>query len=256
MRWVALLILLMNMTASFAGVKAVLFDCDGTLVDTEYGHYLGLKLALNELGSDLTFDDYSQCVDVGNPGGTSAQLIAEKSGIDCTDFLLERKREHYVRLCKAGFPPLIQTVNFLKTLASEKESLGIKIGVCSAANKEEIFAHLKHLQIEHLLDMVLSGSDDLDDYTDPEGVNKPKPYIYLHAMKLLGVAPEETVVIEDSRAGSLAGVSAGCFTIAIPNDHTRHHDFSHSHWQLDSFAELDIQSFFQTIVKMKANPKF
>ena len=144
-------------------------------------------------------------------------------------------------------PSISATVHFLKSLAAEKESLGIKIGVCSASGKEEILSHLRHLEIDHLLDLVLSGREDLEEYVDPEGVNKPKPYIYLHAMKKLGALPGETVVIEDSASGASAGVSAGCFTIAVPNAYTKHHDFSRTNWQLASFADMDIRQFLQTV---------
>ena len=77
------------------------------------------------------------------------------------------------------------------------------------------------------------------DYSDPEGVNKPKPYIYLHAAKLLGVSPEGCVVIEDSPPGIAAGVSAGCFTIAVPNDCSRHQDLSEAHLCLESFSNMN-----------------
>ena len=174
-------------------------------------------------------------------------MLAKKIGQDYLDLIFKMKRDYYEGLCKAGLPPISSTVNFLKYLAEQKESLGIKIGVCSAARKIEILANLKHLQIEHLLDIVLSGQEDLLEYSDPEGVNKPKPYIYTHAMKRLGSSPESTVVIEDSAPGIAASVSAGCFTIAVPNDYTRQHDLSHAHMQLQSFADLSIDDFFKIV---------
>jgi beta-phosphoglucomutase-like phosphatase (HAD superfamily) len=146
-----------------------------------------------------------------------------------------------------GLPPIAPTVKFLKTLLQEKESLGLKIGVCSAAKKEEILAHLQHLGLEGKLDIVLSGQEDLVGYSDPEGVNKPKPYIYLHAMKLLGVSPSQCVVIEDSAPGVRAGVDAGCFTIAVPNDYTCFHNLSHAHLRIESFADITPVLFFQMV---------
>ena len=125
-------------------------------------------------------------------------------------------------------------------------------GVCSAAKKGEILAHLASLQIDHLLDIVLSGQEDLVGYFDPDGVNKPKPYIYLHAMKQLGVEPADTVVIEDSAPGVAAGVAAGCFTIAIPNDYTRNHEFSDADLQLESLKDIDVSGFLQTVLDSSA----
>lgn len=231
----------------FAGIKAILFDCDGTLVDSEYAHYLGFQLALQEMGHQLIFDDFHEYVGISDL--IVASVLADRIGQDCSKLLFEKKNSNYSKLCRSGLPPIEHTVNFLKSLADEKEKLGIKLGVCSAARKIDILTHLQHLGVENLLDLVLSGEDDLNDYADPEGVNKPKPYIYLHAMKELNVTAKECVVIEDSIPGITAGVSAGCLTIAVPTDYTRRLDLSHAHLQLDSFADIGIQDFFHLVGK-------
>jgi beta-phosphoglucomutase-like phosphatase (HAD superfamily) len=159
---------------------------------------------------------------------------------------------YYRELCKEGIPPIEATVTFLKRLASEKGTRGIKIGVCSAAGKQTILSHLKHLKIDHLIDLVLSGREDLGEYADPEGVNKPKPYIYIHAMKELKVSPEECVVIEDSSPGVTAGVRARCYTIAIPNEYTKRQDLSQAHWALDSFSNMDVTLFLKKLQKSES----
>jgi len=219
-----------------ASVKAVLFDCDGTLVDSEPAHWIAWRRAMNDFGSDLTVDDYYAYA--GKSAVTNARLFAERMGQDCAAPLLEKKRAYYEELCQAGLPSIEPTIRFLHWLVANKESLGIKLGVCSAAKRVNILEHLRHLEIDHLFDIILSGQDDLGDYSDPEGVNKPKPYIYQHAMKLLQVLPHDTVVIEDSGPGVLAGASAGCFTIAVPNAFTQQHDFREAHWQLPSFEGM------------------
>ena len=234
----------LGMANCFGEVRAVLFDCDGTLVDSEYAHYLGWKRALNDYGTDLSLEEYSPYI--GKTAEANASSLAEMTGGQCSGaVLLDAKRKYYRELYKAGVPEITQTVQFLRALAAKKESLGIKIGVCSAARKEEILFYVKKLQIDHMLDVELSGYEDLVEYSDPEGVNKPKPYIYLHAMKVLGTLPKETVVIEDSAPGAMAGFTAGCFTIAIPNAHTKQHDFSFAHWRLDSFQDMQISQFLK-----------
>lgn len=246
-KWVWLFLLLLADCTS--EIKAILFDCDGTLVDSEWAHYVGWKKALNDFGSDLSVEEY--CPYVGKSAQLNAKLLAESRGIEQVDRFFCIKTAYYRELCEAGLAPIAPTVAFLQKLVEEKHRLGLKIGVCSAARKAHILIHLKNLQIDHLFDVILSGQEDLKDYSDPEGVNKPKPYIYQHAMKLLGVDPEETVVIEDSASGAWAGVTAGCFTIAVPNLYTKHHDFSHTHWQLDSFSDIDVAGFFHHITKVR-----
>ena len=232
----------------FGAVKAVLFDCDGTLVDSEYAHYLCWNKALHDLGSDLSHEEYFHYV--GNSEATVAALLSQERGYNSSDALLMAKMNYYRELCKAGIPPIEPTVDFLKRLAQEKEARGIKIGVCSASSKQTIISHLKHLKIDHLIDLVLSGREDLGEYVDPEGVNKPKPYIYIHAMKELNVSPKESVVIEDSSPGVTAGVRARCYTIAIPNEYTKRQDLSQAHWTLDSFSNMDVDTFLKKVAKV------
>jgi HAD superfamily hydrolase (TIGR01509 family) len=57
---------------------------------------------------------------------------------------------------------------------------------------------------------------------------KPHPEIYLKAASRLGVEPSEMLVLEDSHAGTSAGVSANAVVVSVPNDHSRHQDFSHA----------------------------
>ena len=69
---------------------------------------------------------------------------------------------------------------------------------------------------------------------------KPHPDIYLGAASRLGVLPHELLVFEDSQHGSKAGMSAGACTVAVPGDHSRHHDFSGVHFVAESLADARI----------------
>lgn len=222
-------------------IKAIIFDCDGTLVDSEPAHYLSWQYAAQEFGGDLQEAEYYQLV--GKTAERNASFLAQKIGSAHDKAILQKKREHYRRLQQEGHPSIAHTVEFVHRLAQEKEKYGLQLGIASASTKEEILANLRQLGIESYFSVILSGSDDLQHYKDPEGVNKPKPYIYLESAKKLSLHPHQCVVIEDSHAGVMAGVSAGCLTLAVPNSFTRHHDFSHAHLTLASFADLSVSQF-------------
>ncbi|MBS0629276.1 MAG: HAD family phosphatase [Verrucomicrobia bacterium] len=225
--------------------KAIIFDCDGTLVDSEYAHYLSWQYALQNQGSDLSEEEYAFYV--GKGVEANARLMAEKIGSKAVQTILHDKMVRYFQIKHTGLPPISSTIEFIHRLALEKKSLGLKFGLASAAPKEEILSHLSHLGIGKFFDIVLSGIDDLHSYSDPEGVNKPKPYIYLHAAKELGVSPQQCVVIEDSATGVTAGVKAGCITIAVPNRSTRYQDLSHAHLRIESFGNIGVKEFFELI---------
>jgi beta-phosphoglucomutase len=226
-------------------IKAIIFDCDGTLVDSEESHLSAWQKVASNFTSSLSQDDYIQFV--GGSDSSLSKILAKRIGHDSPDTLLIQKRDYFLESLNVGLPPIIETVKFVKDLFNERESHGLKLAVASAALKYEVLTNLKTLGFENLFDIVLSGHDDLGDYSDPEGVNKPKPYIYLHAAKLLGILPSECIVIEDSHTGVAAGVNAGCFTVAIPNAFSKTHDLSRAALKLDSFSGLTVKSFLDIV---------
>jgi beta-phosphoglucomutase len=226
-------------------IKAIIFDCDGTLVDSENAHYLAWKYALQKQGSDLTVEEYYS--HVGYPSETNARLFAQKLGTNSANQIIRDKKSAYFKLLKKGLPPVSATIDFFHRLVKEKEKFSFKLGLASAAGKEEVQLHLKHLGITHLFDIILAGPDDLSEYRDPEGVNKPKPYIFLHAAKILNLHPSQCVVIEDSSLGIAAGSSAGCFTIAVPHRYSYKQDFSRADVIIRSFDGVSVDGFFQML---------
>ncbi|MFA6915389.1 MAG: HAD family phosphatase [Parachlamydiales bacterium] len=234
-----------NFLFSEQSIKAIIFDCDGTLVDSEDAHLSAWRKAVENRGHVLTFE---QCLlYTGKPATFIAKLIAEAIGHDNSEDILSEKRSHYRELHQQGLPPIQGTVEFLKRLAADKERLNLKLAVASAAPKDEILSNLRHLGIEEHFDIILSGQDDLKEYSDPEGVNKPKPYIYLHTAKLLNVLPSECVVIEDSTTGVLAGMAAGCITIAVPNEFTKMQDLSEASMKIENLSSFSVDHFLQTV---------
>lgn len=234
-------------------IKAVIFDCDGTLIDNGIGYFLDWQYALRCQGHELNADSFWDFMNknnlVGAPGADEliVKYCCELVGYDCTNEILSDKKTFSKTLHRTyDFPAIEPTVNFLHALGKAKEDLNLKIGLASANYKENILRVLKRLNVEQYFDVIVSG-DDLIEYNDPEGTNKPKPYVYLKAAKLLGLSPRECVAIEDSRAGISSAVNAGCITIAIPNIYTSHHDLSHAHFKIISFTDVTPTDFLQMI---------
>ena len=218
-------------------------------MDSEAAHQESIHFSLGNQGIFLTPEEHVALI--GNSFDAIAERLGKQVGCD-VDKLVQDKRSHFRELQKRGIPPIQHVVDFAKLLAREKSRRGLKLAVASAAPKSDILAHLIHdLHIDHLFDLVLSGRDDLMDYSDPEGVNKPKPYIYQHAAKELGLTPQECVAIEDSFSGVRAGKSAGCFTIAVPNQYTCKHDLSEADLEIASFAGISIDLFFKMIADVR-----
>jgi beta-phosphoglucomutase len=112
------------------------------------------------------------------------------------------------------------------------------LALASSAPKEEILVNLKQMGLENAFDLIISGSDDLREYVDAEGTNKPKPYIYIESAKRLGISPACCLVFEDTKAGVDAAARAGMVAVAVPNQFTLTHDFSNAHQVISSYEEF------------------
>lgn len=224
-------------------MKAIIFDCDGTLVDSEMAHYTAWTYALKKHGIAFSIEEYAHFV--GHPSDAASQMLANKIGKNCANELKEDKHTFYRSLIEEGISPVKDTFAFFQQLVNEQKNLGYKLAIASGAARKEIAVYLRHLKIEHLFDVVLSGKDDLIHYNDAEGVNKPKPYIYLEVAKRLGVVPTECIAIEDSYIGVMASSRAGCVTVAVPTVFSSHQDFSAAHLIVSSFKGYSVSQFLK-----------
>lgn len=222
-------------------MKAIIFDCDGTLVDSEMAHYQAWVHALAKHDHLFTIEDYYNYV--GTPSDITARHLAKHMGKNCAEELKNDKNRFFNTLIQEDVPPIKETLAFLHKLVAAQKRLKYKLAIASGAPRETILFYLRHLQIEHVFDVILSGKDDLGHYNDPEGINKPKPYIYLEAAKQLGVDPSECIAIEDSHPGVMASAKAGCVTVAIPTPFSLNHDFSASHLLISSFTQYTVDQF-------------
>lgn len=209
-------------------MKALIFDCDGVLVDTERdGHRVAFNEAFRAQGWDVAWD-----VDVY---GELLQIAGGK----------ERMRHYFDR---QGWPPgttdrdaLIQALHHAKTdafmkiieegrlplrpgvarVVDEAIAAGLILAVCSTSNERAV-----NLVVERMLGperrrhfrLILAG--------DVVARKKPDPEIYLLAKEKLGLSSRDCVVVEDSRNGLLAAKAAGMRCIVTTSVYTREEDFA------------------------------
>jgi len=227
----------------YKNVQAVIFDCDGILVDTEYLKFLAWQEALASEAIEFSIEEYMPLV--GHSSKNILQMIKQSKKIEISDEIIELKNAKYKMLQKRGVPAIQAMVDFARHLSANKSKLGISLGLASSASQSEILTNLRQIGLENAFDLVISGSDDLDDYVDAEGKNKPKPYIYIEASKRLNILPEFCLVFEDTTAGVDAAADAGMIPIAVPNQFTLNHDFSKAIRVFSSYEELPSIEVFQ-----------
>jgi HAD superfamily hydrolase (TIGR01509 family) len=187
-------------------IKAVLFDFDGVVVDSEPVHYKTFMQFTKPLGIEVDEKRwYSEFAGTGSKNIFTVLLgeagITDEKTID--EYVDKRKRV-YGELIKKGEVKMKEGIeNFLKLLRRN----GIKTGIVSGGHKENIFTALSVLGLEKYFDMVVGSRD----YKR----RKPHPDAFTTAAENLGVNPEECLAIEDSVSGFRAARDAGMKIIIV-----------------------------------------
>ena len=247
---IPILILLVVLAIPFChvegSIKAIVFDCDGVLVDTEGLKFQAWKEALQSKGVVLSPESYQPLV--GKTSTAILRAIAKEFHFTFDPKIIDEKDRLYSALQRGevkSLAPMIAVVLWAKKKRENKELL---LGVATSASRKEVLVNLNHLKIRDIFDVVLSGKEDLSHYQNPLGVNKPQPYIYLEMSKRLGVKPNECLVFEDSRAGVCAAKKAGCLVIAVPNEWTAKHNFDDADLILDPGNSKEIIKRVQIVL--------
>lgn len=182
-------------------IKCIIFDCDGTLVDSEYLCHLGMEIKLRSLGID-------------EPAQKMMQKFRGYKLSNIISALEEKHRTVFDEVFDRGFESLFeadyrQIVEALFT-KSLKATIGIKqtlqqidqaICVASSGPRNKIELALKLTKLEHFFNKKIFSSYELDSW-------KPEPDLFLHAAKQMGYSAHECAVVEDSEVGIQAAQAA------------------------------------------------
>lgn len=210
-------------------LKALLFDVDGTLADTERdGHRPAFNAAFKEFGLDWDWDValYGKLLAVTG-GKERMKYYVENFRPDYvkpSDFddmvaaLHKTKTAHYTRMLRQGGIPLRPGV---KRLLLEARAQGLILGVATTTTPENVTELLRHSLAPdgpEWFQVIAAG--------DIVPAKKPAPDIYIWAMQQLGLQPEECLAFEDSENGIRASMGASLRTVVTVNDYTCDHDFT------------------------------
>lgn len=209
-------------------LKAVIFDFDGTIIDTESLWFQMYKEVLaDEYKIDLTLEEFAKCI------GTKDDVLYEFINTQATNPVnrveIETKVKNKVQMLKEtlilreGVYDLIQEV----------KGLGLKIGIASSSSRSWIDEFLTKFNLHQFFD-VIKTSEHVENV-------KPDPALYIKAIENLGVRPNEAIAIEDSVNGSLAAVKAGLKCIVIPNQVTSFLAFPEEVVLYDNFSILNME---------------
>ncbi|WP_123041960.1 HAD family hydrolase [Cohnella candidum] len=218
-------------------IKAVIFDFDGTLLDTESCAYEAFGGLYAEHGHVLPLEQWALGIGThGSPFDPYVDLQA-RTGLTMDREALKARFEAEL-LAKADCAELRPGV---VEVLEEAKSLGLSIGLASSADRAWVERHLEAKGIRKYFE-ALRTSDDVEKV-------KPDPALYLLAAEALGVKPEEAVAFEDSLNGMKAAVAAGMPVVVVPNPMTRHMDFAAARADLiiESLADQPLRAVLDRI---------
>jgi HAD superfamily hydrolase (TIGR01509 family) len=212
-------------------MKALLFDMDGVLVDSEPMHTAVALKILASYGVHLTLKDLDRFA------GTTMHYIFStmKQEYQLTvapETLIQQQLDHILDIVMKEPQKLIDGI---PEILSYLKGNDFPTAIASSSPKRLVNAVVDRLGIKNYFEFLLSGEDVTH--------SKPAPEIYLLAAKRLGIAPKDCVVIEDSKNGTIAAKDAGMFCIGFKNLHSGDQDLSRADIIVPTLVGLDMNNF-------------
>ena len=200
--------------------KAVLFDFDGVILDSEWPIYQTWKNLFESEGQSLEPEVYVKCIGSDFETWSPQTYLEELTGKSFDWDTINAQRQVILESDIEKSPPMDGVRELLISLK------GVKKAVVSSSSHNWVDRWVEKLGLmPHFETLVCRG--------DAPRI-KPAPDLYLEGARQLGVSPEDCVVIEDSMNGMIAAHAAGMKTLVVPNRLTSVLDFSASQWQVDS----------------------
>ncbi|MBQ9988862.1 MAG: HAD-IA family hydrolase [Clostridia bacterium] len=225
-------------------LKALIFDCDGVLAETERdGHRVAFNAAFKALGLETEWDDktYGELVLVS--GGKermkryfSAHPEQVPAGVSLDELIVQlhvEKTRLFAEMSAGGALPVRAGIN---RLIDEAHAAGVKLAVCTTSNIKSVTALMNAIlgpERTAWFDQILAG--------DIVKVKKPAPDIYLMASELLEVPAENCFVVEDTNNGLTAAKAAGMACLVTLSHYSAEEDISMSDLAVNTLGDPGLE---------------
>lgn len=220
-------------------IKALVFDFDGLILETETPIFQSWQELYQEYGCELGLDQWIANIGTAEETFDPMANLEQQLGrsLDRANILPRRRqREH----------ELVQSQPVLPGVRDYLESarqMGLKVGLASSSPCEWVVGHLERLGLIGYFD-VIAASDDV-------ALTKPDPALYRTAVEWLEVAPHEAVAFEDSLNGLVAAKRAGLHCVVVPNALTRQLDLDQADIRLGSLDEMSLADLIASLEQVE-----
>ncbi len=211
---------------------AVVFDFDGTIVDTETVVYQAWKHTFESAGAvAIPLDTWLQYIGLADADALDPRaLLCEQLGLSAWPVELDATRREFRDSLLAAEPIRPGVLDWI----DQAEARGLRLAVASSSPTEWVVPHLTSLGLYDRFGYISCA--------DPGTPGKPDPTVYRHACAWLDVPPSRSIAVEDSAAGTAAAIAAGMRCVAVPGPMTAGMDFGHAHVRAGSLADVDLET--------------
>ena len=215
-------------------VKALIFDFDGLILETEGPDYQSWDEVYRSYGCSLPLEKWVECIgsmDTFDPNLYLEQQLGRP--IDRKEIRARRRARQVELLANQTILPGVEDY------ITAARRLGLKLGLASSSSREWVIGHLSRFGLEASFDCIKCGDEVIR--------TKPDPALYLSALQGLEIEPHEAIALEDSPNGCLAAKRAGIFCVAVPNRMTQNLVFDSVDMRLTSLAQLPLEELLLQI---------
>jgi len=216
-------------------IKALIFDFDGLIVDTEMSSYQTWQEIYAEHDCQLPFSTWAVCIGGSPQLFDPCEYLEQQIGRQVLrEEIRLRRRQRHISIVETQ--PVLPGVEDYMLSAKR---LGLKIGVASSSGHEWVDTHLTRLGLINYFDSI-KCFDDVKH-------TKPDPELYLAVLDALGVQGQQAIALEDSPNGVIAAQRAGIFCVAVPNPVTSQLSLVHADLCLSSLTDVSLEQLLARV---------
>jgi HAD superfamily hydrolase (TIGR01509 family) len=190
-------------------IKLIIFDLDGVLVEAKEIHYNTLNQALREIGNEyvITEAEHLSTYD-GLKTNQKLDMLTKAKGLpkDVHEQVWNRKQHLTIEAISQ-----LQTNHVLVSVFKELRDRGYQLACCSNSIRRSVLVMLSKIGLIEYMDLIISNEDVKN--------SKPHPEMYWKAISMMGVLPEQTLIVEDSPHGLLAASRSRASVLRVDNPH-------------------------------------
>ncbi len=223
-----------------AAIRALIFDFDGLLAETELPTFQAWQRIYREHGHELPVDQWMTTIGTASGRFDPFDDLQHRTGTTLDRAVIDGLERDYYRELSALQTLLPGVEDYVR----EAGQLGLKVGIASSSTRNWVEEHLERLSI---------GPSAWDAIVCREDVvrTKPDPALYLEALRQLEASAARAIVFEDSVNGIRAARAAGIFCVAVPGQMTAGQELGLANLRLSSLTEMPLRALLSHVAQVR-----